>query len=395
MNKKGIFSLVGAGLLASSLSVNSVHAQTNQYEGTKQALTNQILNQPSMKQGYLHSHTLASFKRQASHRLDGMKSLQSLKGIQTNRSHSISLKGEGDVDFVLESEPNDDFPLANTMSLNEGMAGQLLPDYDVDVYSIKLPKGIFLTAGAAVSATSDYSNIDLLYAAAEYNFEENGNLKPLDAAYEDGVLYEAYQVNKAGTYYIGALDNDEGAFMNTSDDAYVLLGQMADTTAPAKPIVNKIDNNDKVITGKAEANSAVTVKAGSKTLKSAKVSSKGTFSVSIPVQKAGTKLSVTATDAAGNVSAATTVTVIDVVPPGKPKINRVDDNDKVVKGTAESNSTVYVKVKGKTIGSAKADAKGHYSVKIKAQKKGTKISAVAKDKAGNVSAAATTTVVKH
>ena len=38
---------------------------------------------------------------------------------------------------------------------------------------------------------------------------------------------------------------------------------------------------------------------------------------------------------------------------------------------------------------------GVYSVSIKAQKKGTVISVTAKDKAGNISAAATYTVVKH
>lgn len=130
-------------------------------------------------------------------------------------------------------------------------------------------------------------------------------------------------------------------------------------------------------------------------LGSAKATSKGTFSVKIAVQKAGTKLTITAKDSAGNVSSSASVTVVDVVAPSKPTVKKVDDNDKVVTGKAEANSTVTVKVGSKTIGSAKATSKGSYSVKIKAQKKGTTLSITAKDKAGNTSSKATTKVVKH
>ncbi|WP_269083732.1 Ig-like domain-containing protein [Peribacillus butanolivorans] len=113
------------------------------------------------------------------------------------------------------------------------------------------------------------------------------------------------------------------------------------------------------------------------------------------MQKAGTKLAVTAKDSSGNVSSSASVTVLDVVPPSKPTVSKVDDNDKVVKGKAEASSTVTVKVGSKSLGSAKAASNGSYSVKIKAQKKGTTLSITAKDKAGNVSSKATTKVVKH
>ncbi|WP_255255675.1 Ig-like domain-containing protein, partial [Priestia megaterium] len=58
------------------------------------------------------------------------------------------------------------------------------------------------------------------------------------------------------------------------------------------------------------ASSTVTVKAGSKSLGSAKASSKGTYSVKIPAQKAGTTLTVTAKDVAGNVSSGATTKVV-------------------------------------------------------------------------------------
>jgi hypothetical protein len=170
--------------------------------------------------------------------------------------------------------------------------------------------------------------------------------------------------------------------------------KVVDVTPPSKPTVNKVNNKDKVVTGKAEANSKVTVKAGSKVLGTATATSKGTFSVSIKVQKAGTKLTITAKDGAGNVSKSASTTVIDVIPPSRPTINKVRSTDKVVTGKAEANSKVTVKVGSKTLGSATANSKGKYSVKIAPQKKGTTISVTAKDKAGNVSKAATTKVVK-
>ncbi|WP_259345660.1 hypothetical protein [Priestia aryabhattai] len=56
------------------------------------------------------------------------------------------------------------------------------------------------------------------------------------------------------------------------------------------------------------------------------------------------KMVVFAKDSAENVSKLTYITVVkaDVTPPNKPAVNKVDDNDKVVTGKAEANSTVTV-----------------------------------------------------
>ena len=170
---------------------------------------------------------------------------------------------------------------------------------------------------------------------------------------------------------------------------------VVDVVAPRKPVVKKVDNNDKVVTGKAEAGSSVTVKNGTKVLGTAKAASTGAFSVKIAVQKAGAKLTVRAKDSAGNVSSSASVTVVDVIAPNKPTVNKVDDNDRKVTGKAEANSRVTVKVGSKSLGSANADSKGNYSVKIKAQKKGTTLAVTAKDKAGNKSQKKTIKVVKH
>ncbi len=159
-----------------------------------------------------------------------------------------------------------------------------------------------------------------------------------------------------------------------------------------KPNVNKVGDNDSKVTGKAEAGSTVTVKAGSKKLGSSVAASNGTYSVKISKQKAGTKLTVTATDKAKNVSKGNTVTVVDNTPPKAPSVNPVSPKATKVTGKAEGNSTVTVKAGKTKLGSAKADKKGSYSVTIKKQKKGTKLSVTATDQAKNTSKASNVTV---
>ncbi|WGV59639.1 Ig-like domain-containing protein [Brevibacillus brevis] len=83
----------------------------------------------------------------------------------------------------------------------------------------------------------------------------------------------------------------------------------SDTTKPTVPTVNPIMNTDTKVTGTAEAGSTVIVKKGATELGSAKATGTtgtGTYSVTIPRQKFGDVLSVTATDSAGNVSDAVT-----------------------------------------------------------------------------------------
>lgn len=83
-----------------------------------------------------------------------------------------------------------------------------------------------------------------------------------------------------------------------------------DRKAPARPNVDTVYDNSTCVTGKAESGSKVTVKSGKKELGNCRADSKGAFTVPIMKQKAGTVISVTATDAAGNTSKPKNVTVI-------------------------------------------------------------------------------------
>ncbi|MCK1991648.1 S8 family serine peptidase [Peribacillus muralis] len=84
---------------------------------------------------------------------------------------------------------------------------------------------------------------------------------------------------------------------------------VADKTAPSKPTVDKVTTKTTIVTGKAEANSTMSIKVSGKEIGSATATNKGTFAVRIPKQKARKNLYVTAKDKAKHVSEARKVTV--------------------------------------------------------------------------------------
>ncbi|MED4225476.1 Ig-like domain-containing protein [Neobacillus cucumis] len=158
-----------------------------------------------------------------------------------------------------------------------------------------------------------------------------------------------------------------------------------DTLAPDAPMVKPVTDADETITGTAEAKATVKAMVDGEEKGSATAGEDGIFTISIPKQTAGTKISVTAIDSAGNNSPAVEVTVIDVTAPNAPSINPVNDNDEVITGTVESNATVIAKVNGANIGTATAGFNGTYTMKIAPQPAGSTISITAVDAAGNVS----------
>ncbi|RRN71967.1 peptidase S8 [Peribacillus simplex] len=162
---------------------------------------------------------------------------------------------------------------------------------------------------------------------------------------------------------------------------------------PNKPTVKALSDKDTYVTGQSQADMKITIKnSAKKVIGSGNTDSKGNFKVKISKQKAGTKLSVTATDLAKRESKAATVTVLDKTAPGAPKVNEVSDKATSVIGKAEIGSIVTVKYNNKNIGTATADKKGNFSIKISKKKAGSVLYASAKDKAGNTGKAVKVTV---
>ncbi|WP_142303772.1 Ig-like domain-containing protein [Neobacillus soli] len=168
--------------------------------------------------------------------------------------------------------------------------------------------------------------------------------------------------------------------------------KVADKTAPAQPSVNQVTDQAKSVTGKAEASATVKLYINGKYQKSSTADKNGNYKFDIAKQRAGVEIKVTATDKAGNVSKVKSVKVIDKTAPAKPSVKTVTFKSTKVIGKAEIGSTVYV-YNGKAFaGKAVADKKGNYSVKVKVQKKGSRLTIYAVDKAGNKSKAASVKV---
>ncbi|MEH7094992.1 bifunctional 2',3'-cyclic-nucleotide 2'-phosphodiesterase/3'-nucleotidase [Neobacillus vireti] len=170
---------------------------------------------------------------------------------------------------------------------------------------------------------------------------------------------------------------------------------LIDNIAPAAPTVAEVTDQSTKVTGNTEEGAKVEVKADGQVIGTAVAGSGGTFAISISPLKAGTEVTVTATDVAGNKSAETKVVVKDVTAPNAPVVGQIIAPAKSVTGKAEAGSTVKV-YNGKTLlGSAAADQNGEFTISFKsAQTYDTVLTFTATDAAGNTSEATSVKLVK-
>ncbi|WP_148347763.1 Ig-like domain-containing protein [Bacillus rubiinfantis] len=131
-----------------------------------------------------------------------------------------------------------------------------------------------------------------------------GKKKYVATADSKGSFKVAIPVQKAGVKFTVTAKDEAG---NSSSAKTVTV---VDRIAPATPTIKTaVKSTTKTITGTAEANSTITVKVGKKVIGTAKVSSKGKFTVKIKAQKRKTVLNITAEDRANNISKAKVVRV--------------------------------------------------------------------------------------
>ncbi|MDI3236399.1 S8 family serine peptidase [Exiguobacterium antarcticum] len=171
---------------------------------------------------------------------------------------------------------------------------------------------------------------------------------------------------------------------NTSDGTTVTV---LDKTAPNPPSVETVTDANDTVKGKTEPGSMVTVKAGTSILGQSRVKEDGTYAVTIGKQPAGTLLSITSTDIAGNVSQASSTKVIDRTAPLIPVVSEVTDQSISIKGTAEANSVVEIKIGTTEVAKGITDKNGTFIVAIPMQPAGTLLSITSTDVAGNISKA--------
>lgn len=161
-----------------------------------------------------------------------------------------------------------------------------------------------------------------------------------------------------------------------------------DTIPPDVPQAQLSDDGS-LVTGKAEANSKITVyDATGKVLGTVFANKDGIYSLKLTpplTSEAGGK--VIAEDAAGNKSEEVKIIAgKDTIPPASPFVE-VSKDGSVIHGKTEANAKVQIKdADGKVIGSGTADAQGDFQITLSpALQETQKGTVVAEDAAGNVS----------
>jgi Ca2+-binding RTX toxin-like protein len=166
-----------------------------------------------------------------------------------------------------------------------------------------------------------------------------------------------------------------------------------DLTAPSQPTA-AFDGFGKMVSGSAEANSTISIKnASAVEIGSGTATSSGSYSITLASALINTEtISVTAKDAAGNVSVARTISAPDLTAPSQPTA-AFDTTGKIVSGSAEAGSTVSIKnASAVEIGSGTATSSGTYSITLgTALVNNQVVSVTAKDATGNISSAVSAT----
>ncbi len=167
--------------------------------------------------------------------------------------------------------------------------------------------------------------------------------------------------------------------------------QAPDLTAPAAPTA-EIGADGAGITGRGESGATVTIRdASGAVVATAIVGTDGTYTATLtPAQANGGTVFVTQSDAAGNVSAPTTVSAPDITAPGAPTAAIGADGASIT-GTGEAGASVTVSdAAGTVVATATVAADGSYSASLSpVQDSGAPVTVNQTDAAGNASAAVT------
>lgn len=273
-----------------------------------------------------------------------------------------------------EKEPNNGTEEAQLLTLNnQTINGFISWNDDSDFYKIVLPKAGRITINLASYIDDVY--LDLYDASGEEVWYTE---HIYTGSSSNPKKWSRWGDLKAGIYYIkiSKYYGDTGKYS---------LSVQCPSLLPAPPTVNEVSNKSTTVIGKTIAYGTVSIKINSKVY-TGKSDGKGSFSIKIPTQKAGTKLYITVKDKYGYTSKERVVVVVDRIPPAAPIVNSITSKSKVITGKAEANSTVIAYVGSKKIGSSKADKYGKYTIKITPKKAGTSIKVIAVDGAGNKSA---------
>jgi SpoIID/LytB domain protein len=152
-------------------------------------------------------------------------------------------------------------------------------------------------------------------------------------------------------------------------------------TAPEAAKVNELSDGDTQLTGTAEPNSTIYIKVWPDIIATGKTDNAGNFSITIPKQPAGKQLHILV-KGQGGYSKYTKIYVQSDTAPEVPKVDSISTEDTKLTGSAEPNSTIYIKVWPDIIATGKTDNAGSFSITVPKQKSGTLLHVLVKGQGG-------------
>ncbi|MDT0112076.1 Ig-like domain-containing protein [Listeria booriae] len=287
-------------------------------------------------------------------------------------------------------------------------------------WSVTIPKQ---AANTSVEAASVLNGVSSAKATASISYEgpstptldnvnntstrvtgtgDSGNIITIKVKTGDSAISYSGTIDDAGKFSIDIDTPDAGAIVeavaqdNTGTDSQNITTTVLDVIAPDAPKVNAVKSTDTIISGTGEANCDVTVKLPSGGIIQGRINSQGAFSITIPKQAVGAKIEVSLTDAAGNKSDATTVTVqADTL--AAPTINDYYATAGYVTGSAPVGaSKIALYIDNQLVRYGAIDSNGKYQIyaadNAKMNTAGTAFQVVAIDANGSMSTKANATV---
>ncbi len=247
-------------------------------------------------------------------------------------------------------------------------------NFTVDLTPPDMPEATLNSTGTQITGTAEpgstivitnNAGLQIGTATADSNGNYVANLNP---AQTNGEIISVVASDAAGNQSSPALVN------------------AADITPPAAPGNLVVADDGASVSGTAEPNSTIIIKAPDGTIIGQDTAGPdGTFTIPIsPAQTNGEALEVTATDGSGNTSPSGFADAPDSTPPLAPENVVISADGTTVTGTAEPGSTVTIRENGVKVGEAVADDQGNFSVDLIPPKaNGEALTADATDTAGN------------
>ncbi|MFR0814121.1 MAG: immunoglobulin-like domain-containing protein [Enterococcus casseliflavus] len=185
--------------------------------------------------------------------------------------------------------------------------------------------------------------------------------------------------NNNGQYEITILPQEAGSVVTAQATLNGISSNIAQTTVERSSIsettISDLNTDSTSVTGTAEPNAEITIKAGDRIIANGRVGSDGKYSVTIEKQQAGTV--VTAQARLGDIESNIAETTVIREGIDETTISKLNTDSTSVTGTAEPNAEITIKAGDTIIANGRVGSDGIYALTIEKQQAGTIVTAQA------------------